>query len=434
MPLSPSLRTRTSRTLAMTAQLRQAIGLVQFNNSQLETFLAEQAAENPFLILHRPAPRPVPAPATGPAHDFDTLTDRIAAPQESLSAYVTRQIDAMFAVPTDRHIAITFTATLEPYGWLGAPVEEIAAQAGVSEPEALAILDRLQTMEPAGLFARSLSECLRLQAKSEEVLDPVMDAILSHLGLAASGSIDELARISGASPDAVIERLKQIRGFNPKPGAAFADDTAPLRPPDLVTKQSGGTWTVSLNNSTLPTLSLDETRIAAADRREALVAEAIAAAQGLKRALEQRNANTLAVSAEVVRHQARVMDNPKTPLRALTMQAVGKTVGLSESTVSRVVNGLTIETPAGVRPLRAYFSRPAPMTGDQDPVSVSEIRHRIRGMIAAEEPLKPLSDIVLTERLNADGIAVQRRTVAKYRSELGIPTAPARKRKAVATD
>jgi RNA polymerase sigma-54 factor len=446
MNLTSSLDIRQTRTLAMTAQLRQAIGLLQFNNAELRAFLAREVQKNPLLEMRLadggagPHPRPerrdglsLPGGSIADGKGAGARADMsatIPAAPDSLLEHVARQIGVSIPAPGQRRIAFAFLEALESYGWLSCGVERIAAECGCTREEAEEVLDILQTFEPSGLFARSLEECLRLQARDQDVLDGVMSAMLARLELVAQGNLDDLAAQCGCDPAGIEARLKILRGFNPKPGAVFGGDGQPLRPPDLILHRGADGWTVELNASTLPEIAVREDMVQDRDRRDAFVAEALAAARGLRRAIEQRNANTLAVAAEIVRRQEAFLGDPEAHLVPMSLKDVAGAVSLHESTVSRVTTGMTIDTPRGLMELRGFFCRGLPGAGQDGAVPVALIRERIADMIRAEVPGRPLSDERIGALLRREGLEIQRRTVAKYRTMMGIPSSAARRRTA----
>ncbi|WP_212525920.1 RNA polymerase factor sigma-54 [Actibacterium sp. MT2.3-13A] len=438
MNLGSSLEIRQTRTLAMTAQLRQAIGMLQFNNAELRAFVAREVQKNPLLEMRlaggagpgdgaRSAASGRAPDTPGPGVRMD-MAGAIPAAPASLVEHVARQIGIAIRDPRRRRIAFAFLEALEPYGWLGRDVGGIAAGCGCTPAEAEEVLSVLQGFEPAGLFARSLEECLRLQAQDQDVLDAVLSAMLARLDLVAQGDLELLAEFCGCAVADVAARLKILRGFDPKPGAAFGGDAQPLRAPDLILSEGANGWRVELNASTLPEVVVREDMVRDRDLRDAFVAEALATARSLKRAIEQRNANTLAVAAEIVRRQGAYLEDPAAHLVPLSLRDVAGAVSLHESTVSRITTGMTIDTPRGLMELRGFFCRGLPGAGEEGAVPVTLIRGRIAEMIRAEAPARPLSDEGITALLRREGIEIQRRTVAKYRAMMGIPGSSARRR------
>jgi RNA polymerase sigma-54 factor len=317
---------------------------------------------------------------------------------------------------------------LEPHGWLGRPVEEIARDASCNVSEAELVLAQLQDFEPPGLFARSLAECLQLQAREAGVLDQGFDALLGRLDVLAAGDLAKLAKICGCSAERVGAYVQMLRSFNPKPGAALGFDIQPVRPPDVLVSRDARGWVVELNASTLPEVVVRDDLVRDRDRRDAFVAEALATARGMRKAIEQRNANTLAVASEMVRRQSRFIERSAAALVPLSLRDVAKAIAVHESTVSRVTTGLTIQVPRGAMELRALLCRGLP--GREAPVSVPSVLDRIRKMISSEQPDAPLSDERVATRLKGEGLVIHRRTVAKYRTLMCIPSSSQRRTQA----
>lgn len=416
------MRLTQVRALTMTPQLRQAIGLLRLTNAELAAYLAEQAARNPAIRLEAGAPggeaaRKLPAPpSAAPLREgADT-----AAPSAGLHAHATTEIGLLLRDPRQRAIAAVFVEALEPSGWLGRPLPEIARDAGCSLPEAEAVLALLQRIEPAGLFARSLAECLRLQAADRGELSPAMEVVLDNLGLLAQGEVGRLARLADTTEEEVRDLLRLIRSFDPKPGAAFGDGPAVLRPPDLVISHGADGWQVELNRA-------GAVRIVVRDDCDD--PRALAEARWLERVVTRRNATTLKVAAEAVRRQQSFLTGGPAELRPMSFAEVAAAVGMHESTVSRVTAGLTVAAPQGVMALRDFFS--VALRGRcGETHSAAAVRDAITRLVAAEDPARPLSDEALAAHFAGQGVEVARRTIAKYRKMLRIPSSSARRRRA----
>lgn len=424
MHAATALNFRQARTLAMTTHLRHAIGLLRYTNLELAAHLLHEAPGNPFLEIRDPG---AALPASPGGERSGTLSgwENLPSPAPGLVQHVADQISLEIRKPGHRRIAFAFLDALEPHGWLGCSVEEIAETSRCSLPEAGKVLSMLQAFDPPGLFARSLAECLRLQAQDRGRLDSGLDMLLGHLELLAARRICDLAAICGVTEDRIHAYARLIRSFDPKPGAAFSSGHVAVAPPDLIVSSDGEGWSLELNATTLPDVMIREDLVPESRRRDAFVAEALVSARGLKRAIEQRNANTLAVASEMVRRQPRFLKDGSAALAPMTMRDVADAVSLHESTVSRITAGLTLATPRGLVTLRALFCRGLP--GREDAVSVHSVCNCIRAMIMAERPGKPLSDAQITSRLKAEGLGIERRTVAKYRGAIGIPSSSRRR-------
>jgi RNA polymerase sigma-54 factor len=414
-----------SQKLQLNTSLQTSLSILRMDAGGLTRFLEEQASRNPYLSVEEaPVLAAVWLPrwsaAFAEARGGGGEAPEAAAPGPSLMAHVLAEIETMTRSARERQIALVLAEALEPSGWLGRPIEELARQAGCAPGDAEAVLRRLQQIEPTGLFARGLAECLELQAAEAGRLDAVMACMLEHLDLVAGGAFARLAAMCGASEAEIMARLRVIRSFDPKPGARFDPGSADAREPDLVVAKGEAGWEVQLNRSALPQLSVRRP----AGRPEAVAERAaLAEALGLRRMVERRNLTLLRVAREVLIQQAGVLDGGLGRMVPLTQAEVALALDLHESTVSRVVAGVSVATPQGTWALRSLFG---PGLGE---VSPAAIRAEIVRLVAAEDPLRPLTDGQLAEALAVAGRPVARRTVAKYREMLRIPTAGLRRRR-----
>lgn len=427
LPRIMTTRPRTGLTatagLTLSQGLRAAAAVLRFDAGGLTRYLEEQAAGNPALELASPPvapgdwlPRWTGAFARGGGADLAGLVE--AAPA-SLHAHVAAALPRLCPDPADRLVAEALAAALEPSGWLGRTVEAVAAETGVAPRRVEAVLARLQGIEPAGLFARNLRECLALQAAEAGWTDAVMATLIAHLDLVAAGDLAGLARRAGCDAATVAHGLRRLRGLNPKPGTQFETAAAPVREPDLLARRTEGGWTVAANRGALPAVVL---RPEAADRAQ------VAAARDLARLVDLRGRTLLAVGAAVAARQTAALDRGLSALVPMTMADIAAATGLSVSTVSRAVAGTSLDTPRGTLWLRALFSQ-APGRAEDGPAA-GAIRARLAGLVAGEPATAPLSDAALADRLAAaTGAPVARRTVAKYRAMLAIPAAHRRRRR-----
>lgn len=423
----PQLALKQTQRLALNASLAASIQLLRTDAAGLTKYLEEQSAANPYLRLD-----PAPAPGlhdwlprwTGILHRSGVVDviDQTPDAAPGLMAHVMAAVDQLRLSVPERPIAVALIDALEPSGWLGQPLTLVAAEAGVPVAAVAQVLAKLQTIDPPGLFARTLSECLCLQAAEAGLLDAPLRIILQNLDLLASGDLARLSRLCSISEAEVMARFRLIRRLNPKPGADFAPMAAgQLREPDLIVRaDAGGGWKVALNRSALPDLHVDA---GAAGSRDQL-----AAARALHRVVHARNATLLLVAGEIFARQAAALDQGPVALLPMTMQDIAGALEMHKSTISRVVAGASIDTPKGTWWLRKLFS--AALGQDATPaVAGAALRHRMVRLIGAENPAAPLSDADLAAQLAAQtGVPIARRTVAKYRKDQAIPSAGRRKR------
>ncbi|MBW6507543.1 MAG: RNA polymerase factor sigma-54 [Rhodobacteraceae bacterium] len=435
------LGTRQARTLVMTSQLRQAIGFLSLGNQQLSDHVAALASANPHLELV-PSPHVLPArnwldqfcaaPPAGavraaPPQGGDSAApgaevEHAAAPTPGLVEHVMAQLGFLVRDRADRPLAEAFVAALEPSGWLGATVAEIAVSYGTTLDHAERVLAQLQQAEPAGLFARSLAECLRLQALDQGLLSADFACLLENLPMLARGDLAALAARCAVTPDRLAEMLRALRAMNPKPGASLGDVPQPITEPDLIVRREGGRWTVELNRSTLPAIDLRE---AAEGGNDDLLRDA----RFLLRAVARRNATTLRIAREVLARQEAFLALGPAHLVPLTNAEVAERTGLHPSTISRVTVGLLVATPRATLRFRDFFSAALLAHGQGAPVATQRVLYEMRALIAAEDRARPLSDGDIAAHFQAAGVVLARRTVAKYRAALGIAGSAKRRKR-----
>jgi RNA polymerase sigma-54 factor len=415
---SPGIKVTQSQRLQLNTSLQASIRLLRADASGLTRYLEEQAAENQAIRLETPAPAPgewLPrwqgVWSSGLGGD---ATDRVANAAPSLISHVVAEITRLDLSAQDRRIALALIEALEPSGWLGAPLSSIAAAAKVPVPAVEFVLDRVQRIDPPGLFARNLRECLFLQARDQGFADGVLTTVLAHLDLLAKGDLGRIARLGGITEAQVEACFRRIRRLDPKPGACFSPHAATVREPDLLVRQGADGWEVSLNRSALPTITVEAGR-----------GPGRAAARALARLVDSRNATVLRVGQEILRRQVEALDKGLTALAPMTMADVARALDLHESTISRIVAGVAMDTPLGTWWLRSLFGGARGVDGAG--LSVAALRARLAQAVAGEDPAHPLSDTALTALLTEAGAEVARRTVADYRKALGIPPAHRRR-------
>ena len=427
------LKQRTS--LAMTPVLREAIGFMVMSNTELSARLADLAvagalvkvtsgaeAYNWFSLLRQIRPptsgrhgQP-PEVRSGPG-GFDA--ERLPMADAGLVAHVEAQLALLVRDREDRRIAQSFLFALEPSGWLSVSLEEIAADARCSVSRAEMVLRQLQAAEPTGLFARSLAECLALQAEEQGHLTPAFAALLCNLPLLAAGDTEALAEACACDVGTVLDMARTLRRLNPKPGAAFSEATGVGTPCDLILRRDDGGWLLELNAQTAPALHI-------ATGEDASL-HAVREARALIQAVERRHATVLNIATEIIARQDAFLRG-NAPLAALTINDLASATGLHRSTVSRVTAAVTMALPNRTLGLRSLLCAPAPAARRQEEsLSVQAVLERMRELVAKEDTANPLTDEALAKSLLAEGAALARRTVTKYRRLAGIPSRAARR-------
>ena len=484
MSLGLRLELRQSQGLVMTPQLQQAIKLLQLNNLELIAYVAQELEQNPFLEAAeggdaraatsldaraalsgspelRPTPREVepndgwPAAAVGDrpigmgldgvaggsrggrsdfADDLPDLEARLSRPK-TLREHLLEQIQADIAPGRDRLIALFLLDQLDDAGYLTTRLDDAAATLGVPTAAIEAVLVRLQTCEPSGVFARSLADCLAIQLRERNRLDPAMQRLLDHLPLLAAANFPALLRVCRVDQDDLSDMVAEIKALDPKPGHTLSVEPAPPVVPDIfVTRAAEGGWRVELNSATLPRVLVDAsyyatvTKTTKERRAREYLSERFQAANWLVKALDQRARTVLRVAEAVVAHQTLFLEHGVAHLRPLVLREIAAVTELHESTISRATTEKYIATPRGTYPVKYFFSN-ALVGADGEPSHAAEaIRQRVRRLIEQEAVDGVLSDDQIVDALRTGGVVIARRTVAKYREALGIPSSVQRRR------
>lgn len=483
MAMGPRLEFRQTQSLVMTPQLRQAIKLLQFNNLEAAAFVNEELERNPLLerdetsdaVAELPAPDQRPEPPTeldvaatlrseklpdaveadasnmfdhgGAADGYqrplgpggrDIADERgiedVAETPRNLREHLGEQLRLSFADPKDRIIGAQLIALLDPAGRVAVSNEDLARALGVEEAQVDVVRRTMMRFDPAGLFAPDLRECLAAQLADRNRLDPAMEALLDNLELLAKRDLRGLMQACGVDSEDLAEMIAEIRRLDPKPGAGW--DSTPLQPivPDVLMRAlPNGEWLLELNPDTMPRVLVNESyhaRVSARARRDerAFLSENLSNANWLVKSLQQRANTILKVASEIVRHQDGFFRAGIGHLRPLILREVASAVQMHESTVSRVTANKYIATPRGVFELKYFFTTALAAVHGGESHSAEAVRHRIRALVGAESPEDVLSDDAIVSMLRREGVDIARRTVAKYREALGIPSSVQRKR------
>ncbi|CAM3124857.1 RNA polymerase sigma-54 factor [Sphingomonas antarctica] len=467
MSLGPRLDIRATQSLAMTPQLQQAIHLLTLTNVELAAAVAEEIERNPMLIVddgggeaaarhdtqaesteslvdHGDAATDAPldlgwseetvdhasrldSPAGDDGFDFDQLACAEGSLCDHLGTQAGEILDGV-----DLLIARQIIDCIDDAGYLAEPLGDIAARLKISTREADKVLEIIQGFDPVGVGARTLAECLELQAKAADRYDPCMATLIANLDLLAAGRIAQLQRLCNADDEDMADMIRELRGYDPKPGLRFGTTRTETVEPDLFVVERGGKFTIEINQATLPTITLDQRYgkgLPDNAKTKAWLSECATGARWLLGALEQRRKTLLAVAGEVVKHQQDFFRHGVASLRPLTMTRVAEVVEMHESTVSRAASGKYLGTPLGTFELR-YFFVSGVATDDGEAASATAVKAAIKVLIAAEKPNAILSDDTLVDLLKAQGFDLARRTVAKYREAIGLGSSIQRRRAA----
>jgi RNA polymerase sigma-54 factor len=374
--------------------------------------------------------------SSGNGHAADGFDmDDMAAAAVTLADHVGGQIAFAFSDPASLMIARDLAESLDETGYLRADLDETALRLGAERQAVEAVLAVCQGFDPIGVFARDLAECLALQLAERNRLDPAMRALIDNLDLLARRDFATLKRLCGVGEEDLIDMLAEIRGLDPRPGLAFSGGVSDAIVADVEVRSAGdGSWTVELNPETLPRVLVDQIYFAEVSRRskspadKEFLAECLQNANWLTRSLDQRARTIMKVASEIVRQQDAFLVHGVRQLKPLNLRTVADAIGMHESTVSRVTANKYMLTPRGVFELRYFFTAAIAASGGGDAHSSEAVRDRIRQMINEERPADVLSDDAIVDMLKESGVDIARRTVAKYREGMNIPSSVQRRR------
>jgi RNA polymerase sigma-54 factor len=483
MNIGPRLDLRQSQSLVMTPQLQQAIRLLALSNLEVESFIAEEIERNPLLEGGDaedgpPAEATAEAPDEPPsADDFasgdtpldldvndenlhqDSASDRaldgglgmeglsgggghdgegpdfdsFASDEISLHGHLLAQAGERLS-GTDLVIAGQIIEQVDETGYLLSSTLDLAGRLGVPLAEVERILAIVQSFDPTGVAARSLAECLALQAKEADRYDPAMARLIDNLDYLAKGNFSALKRICGVDDEDLGDMIRELRAYDPKPGCRFAgSERVEAAVPDVFVARRGFGWAIELNSATLPRLLLNRRYYAeltgGADRRsKAWLSECLASANWLMKALDQRARTIVKVVSEIVKQQDGFFRHGVAQLKPLTLRQVAEAIGMHESTVSRVTSNKYLSCDRGLYELKYFFTSGIQSNDGGDAVSAEAVKSHIKALIGAEDPHAVLSDDQLVELLRAKGFDIARRTVAKYREAIGLGSSVQRRR------
>ncbi|WP_076071261.1 RNA polymerase factor sigma-54 [Sphingomonas montana] len=497
MSLAPRLDLRQSQSLVMTPQLQQAIKLLALSNLEIEGFIAEELEKNPLLEAGRDegdAPEPAAAPGadaddSGSAEpatadqliaagdgavdqpldvDYDAETFIHDGPTDggrgldgglgmdgpgggsgglaadgagfettlvadaSLQDHLLAQA-GMTLAGTDLLVAGHLIDLIDEAGYLSGSVAEVAERLGLPAAAVERVLTVVQGLDPTGVGARGLAECLALQAREADRYDPCMAALIANLDLVARGAMPQLRRLCAVDDEDLVDMIRELRSYDPKPGLRFGGGRIEAVSPDIFVARRGAGWAIELNGATLPRVLLNrsyyvELSGGAQDKAsKAWLADCVASANWLVKALDQRARTIVKVATELVTQQEAFFRHGVTQLRPLTLKTVADAIGMHESTVSRVTSNKYLSCERGLFELKYFFTSGIQSADGGEAASAEAVKDAI-GRLIAGEGKAVLSDDALVDLLKAKGFDIARRTVAKYREAIGLGSSVQRRR------
>jgi RNA polymerase sigma-54 factor len=492
LALGARLELRQGQGLVITPQLQQAIKLLQLSNIELEAFVEAELERNPLLAREEPdggegeperaqagdepgsdtsldaearadldaahdeaspgeratGDAPEPGLETGGAVDWSRAgsggsfdgapedLESLLSRERTLAEHLHDQLAVASLSGAQAAVASVLIDGIDEGGYLRLELDEVAHRLGCDLVLAEQVLGVIHGFEPTGVGARDLRECLMLQLKERNRFDPAMDALLDNLPLLARRDFAALKKACQVDDEDLREMIAELKALTPRPGAAFGGEPAqPVVPDVFVREGGGGLWHVELNGETLPRLLVDQryhARVSAAarsDQEKTFVSDCMAQASWLVKSLDQRAKTILKVSSEIVRQQDAFLAYGVEHLRPLNLKTVADAIGMHESTVSRVTSNKYIGTPRGVFEMKFFFTSAIGSTEGGESHSAESVRHRIRQLINAEASEREVhSDDRIVEILKEAGVDIARRTVAKYREAMRIPSSVERRR------
>ena len=474
MQISQNLKLKQSQSLVMTPQLQQAIKLLQLNNLELSNLINKELEENPFLENESSEEFKEISDdktedlnesflsgesiADEPKNDYEnrwdtdsfqtyetkktnydsvdpgSVLEQTLSEKVNLKSILRSQAQLEFKDDTEKKISELLIDYIEPSGWLLQSIEELNSFSGYNKNQIEDVLVRMQQFEPSGVFARNLKECLILQMENQEILTEKNKIIVENLEMLGEGNLKELQKLSSMKEEELKETIQEIRLLNPKPGLKYSDESLDLLSPDVIVTKSKNDWSVELNNSTLPKITVNHEyvneieNLKCSDNDKKFISENINSAKWLLKAIEQRNITTLKISSEIVNQQREFFEKGKKFLKPMILKDVAKRIDMHESTVSRVTSNKLILTPRGIFEMKIFFSASINSVTEGESHSAASVRESLKKLISSEPMNSPLSDEALVSKLQHEGINLARRTVAKYRELLNIPSSSTRRR------
>jgi len=476
--LGPSLSIRQSQQLVLTPQLAQAIKLLQLSNLELESYIAEELAKNPLLEGRSDEPdeqptgdfasdedsgddapddpgvdnlilgqadddRPLDVDWQSEALETDSFADvvtsggaeegfdfdRVEYAAASLAEHLIDQLHGASGDVGD--LARIVAESLDDTGYLTVPLEQIAELTGAPMTMMECALEIIQGLDPPGVGARSLAECLALQAKAADRFDPAMARLIGNLDLLSKGRMTDLKRICGVDDEDLADMIRELRGYDPKPGCRFSGAVAEDVTPDVFVRQTRAGYAVELNQATLPRVLVNrryyqELKSGPQDKASrAWLSECLQSANWLVKALDQRARTIVKVVSEIVKRQQGFFDRGVAAMKPMTLREVAEAIEMHESTVSRVTSNKYLLCDRGLYELK-YFFGSGVASAEGDGAAANAVKAGIKELIDAETEI--LSDDAIAALLKQRGFDVARRTVVKYREAMGIGSSIQRRR------
>jgi RNA polymerase sigma-54 factor len=418
-----------NRDLGSRAEIEQTL------DTRLDNVFTEEPAEAAARAAQDAAPTAYTEWGGGASSDEDYNLEAFVAAEVTLSDHLAEQMAVAITSPAQRMIGQYLIDLVDEADYLPADLGQAAERLGASDEAVEQVLAVLQKFDPPGVCARNLSECLAVQLRELNRYDPAMQALVENLDLLAKRDIASLRKLCGVDDEDITDMIGEIRRLDPKPGLKFGAARTQTVVPDVYMRPGpDGGWHVELNSDTLPRVLVNQTyytelsKTIRKDGDKSYFTDCLQNATWLVRALDQRARTILKVATEIVRQQDGFLTHGVAHLRPLNLKAVADAIQMHESTVSRVTANKYMATDRGVFELKYFFTASIASADGGEAHSAEAVRHHIKQLIDAESPTAILSDDTIVERLRDSGIDIARRTVAKYREAMRIPSSVQRRR------
>jgi RNA polymerase sigma-54 factor len=419
--LSPELGSR--------AEIEQTL------DTRLDNVFSEEPSEAAARNAQDVAPTTYTEWGGGASNDDEYNLEAFVAAEVTLGSHLAEQLAVAFSAPAQRMIGQYLIDLVDEAGYLPPDLGQVSERLGASQAEVDVVLAALQKFDPPGVCARSLSECLAIQLRELNRYDPAMQALIEHLDLLAKRDLAALRKFCGVDDEDIVDMISEIRRLDPKPGLKFGSTRTQTMVPDVYVRPGpDGGWHVELNSDTLPRVLVNQiyyTELSKTIRKDgdkSYFTDCLQNATWLVRALDQRARTILKVATEIVRQQDGFFTHGVAHLRPLNLKAVADAIQMHESTVSRVTANKYMATNRGTFELKYFFTASIASADGGEAHSAEAVRHHIKQLIDSEDATAILSDDTIVERLRGSGIDIARRTVAKYREAMRIPSSVQRRR------